>query len=72
MANKEFAQLKSLSGEELGKKIAESRDQLWNLKKDMLAGKVKNIKEIHLAKKDIARMLTAKRANSQKPIANSK
>ena len=40
------------------KDIKDLRDKLWDLKRDLVAGKVKNIKEIKVTKKSIARLLT--------------
>ncbi len=40
------------------KELNELRDRLWDLKRDLAAGKIKNIKEIKITKKSIARLLT--------------
>ncbi len=58
MKKKEFEQLKTKPGAELKQILASLRDNLWNLKNDLAGGKVKNVKEIHKVKKDIARILT--------------
>jgi len=52
---KEFLRLKE---SELQKILLEKRERLRNLRFDLAAGKVKNIKEIREVKKDIARILT--------------
>lgn len=44
--------------------IKEMRDKLWQLRVDLAAGKVKNVREIRKVRKDIARALTA--INGQK------
>lgn len=44
--------------------IKEMRDKLWQLRVDLAAGKVKNVREIRKIRKDIARTLTA--INSKK------
>lgn len=59
MKKKEVQELKSKSSADLQKKIGELRDRLHGLKMDLAAGKVKNVREINVVKKDIARMLTA-------------
>ncbi len=43
---------------ELQKMLAEYREQLRQLRFDLAAGKVKNIRKIRELKKDIARILT--------------
>jgi len=42
----------------MNKELVELKDKLWDLKRDLAAGKVKNIKEIKIIKKSIARLLT--------------
>lgn len=44
--------------EELKKSLGEKRERLRQLRFDLAAGKVKNIREIRAIKKDIARILT--------------
>jgi large subunit ribosomal protein L29 len=58
MKKKEFEQLKTKPTEELNKNLKEYRDKLWSLKTDLVAGKVKNVKEIKHVKKIIAKLLT--------------
>lgn len=58
MKRKEIEQLKTKPVEELKKSLAEHKDKLWNLKTDLAAGKIKNVKEIKKIKKNIARELT--------------
>lgn len=58
MKHNEFQQLKTRPKEELQKLIKEKRDRLWQLKADLVAGKVKNVREIRLVKKTIAQLLT--------------
>lgn len=55
---KEMQQLQSQPEGELRKSLLEHRDRLWNLKADLAAGKVKNVKEIKKVKRAIARILT--------------
>lgn len=40
------------------KELIELRDKLWDLKRDLVAGKVKNVEEIKVTKKSIAQLLT--------------
>ena len=58
MDKKEFDILKQKSDSELNKNLVELRDKLWDLKENLLKGKVKNIQEVHTVKKDIARTMT--------------
>lgn len=58
MKRKEFEQLKNKPEAELAKTLKSLRDELWNLKKDLVAGKVSNVRKIREIKKDIARILT--------------
>ena len=55
MEAKELIQTKK---EELQKLLQEKREALRQLKFDLASGKVKNVREIRVFKKDIARILT--------------
>ena len=59
-------ELRELSNEELVKKLAESRENLFNLRFQMATGALENSARLGLAKRDIARILTiqAERANT--------
>jgi large subunit ribosomal protein L29 len=46
------------SKEELEKMVQDGKEKLRQLRFDLAAGKVKNIRQIRLIKKDIARMFT--------------
>ncbi len=50
--------LRKKTKNELQSLLREKREKLVKLRFDLTAGKVKNIKEISLTKKDIARILT--------------
>lgn len=54
----EIEELRKKSKEELKKLLNDYRERLRNLKFDLAAGKVKNVREIRELKKDIARVLT--------------
>lgn len=57
--------LKQIAGKtdkDLNKDLIDYRDKLWNLKKDLAAGKVKNVREIKGLKRTVARVLTLLRA----------
>lgn len=58
MKKKDWKQLKSKSGADLQKQLSEDRDKLWQLKVDLAAGKVKNVREIRATRKNVARVLT--------------
>jgi large subunit ribosomal protein L29 len=54
----EIKELKQLSKEELVKKAADDREKLRQMRFDLSAGKIKNVREIHQTKKEIARIMT--------------
>ena len=58
MKKKELQQLSKKPVAELQKKVQESRNKLWQLRVDLAAGKVNNIKEIRSLKQNISQMLT--------------
>ena len=58
MKKQEFQQLKSRSHEELQKELKDYNEKLRNLKFDLAAGKVKNVREIRAIKKIIACIIT--------------
>jgi len=51
-------QLRSLSDEELDKKLAETRQELFNLRFQAATGSLENTARLRLAKREIARILT--------------
>ena len=53
-----IAELRQKAKGELEKILADSRERLSQLRFDLAAGKVKNVREIRKIKKDIARILT--------------
>jgi large subunit ribosomal protein L29 len=58
--------LRDMSDEELVKRLAEGRENLFNLRFQMATGALDNSARLSLAKRDIARILTvqAERKNS--------
>jgi large subunit ribosomal protein L29 len=60
------SQLRELSDEELVKRLAEGRENLFNLRFQMATGALDATSRLSLAKRDIARILTiqAERKNS--------
>jgi len=58
MKLKEFKEFKDKPRVEVVKFLEEARGRLRGLKFDLAAGKVKNVREIRILKKDIARALT--------------
>jgi len=58
MANRELEQLRKRTKEELQKILQDNREKLRQLRFDLAAGKVKNIREIRKVKKEIAQILT--------------
>lgn len=51
-------ELRQKSKDDLGKILKENREKLRQLRFDLASGKVKNIKEVGILKKEIARILT--------------
>lgn len=60
-------ELRLLSKEELLKKIGDSKEKLRQLRFDLAAGKVKNVREIRQTKKIIARIKTLLNPKAQAP-----
>jgi ribosomal protein L29 len=58
MKRKDKEQLLKKSDKELQDQLTASRDKLWLLKRDLKAGKVKNVREIKHLRRNVARMLT--------------
>lgn len=52
------SELRQKSKEELQRLLIENRERLRGLKFDLASGKVKNVREIRMLKKDIAKILT--------------
>jgi large subunit ribosomal protein L29 len=59
-------ELRELSDEELSRRLAESRENLFNLRFQLATGALENTARLALAKRDIARILTvqAERENT--------
>ncbi len=53
-----IAELRKKSKEELQKILIDNRERLRQLRFDLSAGKVKNVKEVRTVKKEIAQILT--------------
>lgn len=53
-----IVELRQKTKAELGKLLTDNREKLRQLRFDLAAGKVKNVREIRQIKKDIARLLT--------------
>ncbi len=53
-----ITELRQKSKEELQKILKDDREKLRQLRFDLAAGKVKNVREVRKIKKDIARILT--------------
>jgi large subunit ribosomal protein L29 len=57
--------LRQLSDEELVRKIAESREELFNLRFQAATGALENTARLQLAKREIARILTIQHERSR-------
>ncbi len=53
-----IVELRQKSENEMRKILEDDREKLRQLRFDLTAGKVKNVKEVHSLKKEIARLLT--------------
>ena len=58
MKKNDVKKLLNKSAEELMKDVAESKEKLWQMKRDIVSGKVKNAHSYGALQRDIARMLT--------------
>ena len=58
MKKKELQELKRKPRAEVKRFVEEAQVRLRNLKFDLAAGKVKNVREVRILRKDIARALT--------------
>ncbi len=58
MKKEDLKKLREKTEEDLKKDLQKDKDSLWNMKKDLASGKVKNISEIHRLKKTIAAINT--------------
>jgi large subunit ribosomal protein L29 len=60
------SELRELSDDELIRRLAESRENLFNLRFQLATGALENTARLNLAKRDIARILTvqAERKNT--------
>ena len=54
----DIKKLREKTADDLKKDLQKDKDNLWNAKKDLASGKVKNISEIHRLKKTIAAINT--------------
>jgi len=59
-----ITELKQLSAGELKKKMEDAREKLRQMRFDLQAGKVKDVREIRQIKKDVARMMTIPKIKS--------
>ena len=51
-------ELKKKSSEELNKLLKDKKSQAVNLRMNIASGNVKNVRELHNIKKDVARIIT--------------
>ena len=59
-------ELRQKTNKELNETLIHMRDNLRELRFNLIGGKVKNINEIHRTKRDIARILTLIKQNEHK------
>ncbi len=53
-----IAEIKQKSEKELKRMLREKQEKLRGLRFDLSSGKIKNIREVRMVKKDIARLMT--------------
>lgn len=66
MKKKEIVKLKTRSLVELEKDALELREKLWEIRREIAGGKIKNVKQRRTMKKDLARILTVSQELSAK------
>lgn len=54
MKKEQLQKLREKTGEELKKELQTNADNLWKLKSDLAAGKVKNVRQVRNLKKSTA------------------
>jgi len=54
MKKDDLKKLRDKTADDLKKDLQKDKDSLWNVKKDLASGKVKNISEIHRLKEAVA------------------
>lgn len=59
MKKQDVAKLNNRSAEELLKDAAVLREKIWEMRREIAGGKVKNVKAKRALRKDLARTLTA-------------
>ncbi len=64
MKKNDFAKLKNQTAAELSKMLAESREKLVKLTRDIAANKIKNVRSAGALRKDIARIMTLLRTKA--------
>ena len=60
------SEMQSMSVEELSKKLADLKEELFNLRFQLATGQLENPMRIHEVKKDIARIKTVQREDELK------
>jgi len=65
-------ELTQKSIEELKELLKEKQEKLYQMSFDLSSGKVKNVKEIRGAKKDIARIMTEMNKKAKSQILNNR
>ena len=60
-------ELRELSDEELGRKLVDTRQELFNLRFQSVTGALENPARIALAKRDIARIITVRAERQTAP-----
>jgi large subunit ribosomal protein L29 len=60
-------ELRELSDEELGRKLVDTRQELFNLRFQSVTGALENPARIALAKRDIARIITIRAERQTAP-----
>ncbi len=66
MKKNEVAKLNNRSADELRKEATEMKEKLWEVRREISGGKIKNVKAKKAMRRDLARVLTLARAKDLK------
>ncbi len=58
MKKNDISKLKNRSEAELRKEAVEAKEKLWEIRREIAGGKIKNVKARNALRKDVARLLT--------------
>ncbi len=65
MKKQDITKLNNRSAAELQKEAGEMREKIWQVRREVAGGKIKNVKARLTLRRDLARILTAANSKSQ-------